>query len=452
MRRFIKLSILCLSVAIVFSCSDSGTNVNGDDGSNGDNDSGSSTGTVEVTTTTSGDNQDSDGYTITLGDSEQDISANGTVTFEDLEEDNYDAELSNIAENCGVDGDNPRSVEVNAGETTSTTFNVSCSANVEDDKENIQSSMDDAIASLDDLRNGMFVGSLENFLGSSAEWKADISSGFENIFMLESSQNRFDYASKTGVYVWDSSSESFSNSSSSENIVVEFPAAESSTSNNAEFTFSEYSDASTTVDGEQVYLPTRVQSELMVDGESTFALNLNDAEYTQGNLPIPSLVDLEILTAPSTHTLSFERNNDTNFSFSYDLSNEEQSAFGLSLSLELANSDYSTLQEEDLETLEGSVSFSGNLTVDLTVDDFGELIQLQNPSENTVNSLVAAEVYYNDEKVGELEYSAEEENVIIIYRDGSSETVDRYIEGFQELFQTASNVKTSVQNWVNIEN
>lgn len=452
MRRLFKLFIVCFSVVIVASCSDSATNTGGGgDNNGGDNNSGSTTGTVEVTASTSGSSQDSDGYTISLGDNEKDISVNGTVTFEDQEEGSYDAELSGIASNCSVEGDNPRSVEVTGGETTSTTFNVSCSASSEDAEENIQSSIDNTVTSLQNLQSGKFASSAMSFTGSS-EWMADISTGMENIFMLESSQNRFDFASKTGVYEWDSSSNEFSAASSSENIVVKFPISESSSSNNAEFTVSEYSDAATTVGGEQMYLPTRIQSELKVDGESTFALNLNEMEYSYNSLPIPSLMDLEIYTAPFTHTLKLERTNDTDFSFSFDLSNGDQSTFGLSLDLELASSDYSMLQEEDLETLEGSIRFSGNLAVNFTVDDLGELMQLDNPSESTVNSLVFAEVMYNDNKVGELEYSAEEETVVIIYSDGSSEPIDQFYEDAPALLKTASDVKTSLESLVNIEN
>ncbi len=89
-------------------------------------DSGPTTGTVEITTSTSGSDQDGDGYTVTLAENEEDISTNETISISGLDEGSYDAELSNIAGNCSVNGDNPRTITVTAGETVSTTFEINC--------------------------------------------------------------------------------------------------------------------------------------------------------------------------------------------------------------------------------------------------------------------------------------------------------------------------------------
>jgi len=119
----------------MLSCSDNSTGAGGNgDGSNGDNSEGSevTTGSVEIITETTGDDIDGDGYTALVGDKQEDMSTNGSVTFEELEEGSYDAELSGIADNCSIEGENSRSVEVTAGETTSTTFDVSCESKTQD--------------------------------------------------------------------------------------------------------------------------------------------------------------------------------------------------------------------------------------------------------------------------------------------------------------------------------
>jgi len=85
------------------------------------------TGSVEVTTSTSGEKQDSDGYTFTIADKDSSIGINETITIDGLEEGNYDAELSGIADNCSVEGENPRTVDVTAGETAKISFNINCS-------------------------------------------------------------------------------------------------------------------------------------------------------------------------------------------------------------------------------------------------------------------------------------------------------------------------------------
>lgn len=121
MRRFFRRIAPLLAVFLIFSCSDKGT---------GPGDSGDSTptGTVKVVIQTSGDNVDSDGYTITVGDNEQSVDTDDVAQFVNIEEGSHEADLSGLADNCSVDGDNPRSVKVTADETTTTNFKVSCSA------------------------------------------------------------------------------------------------------------------------------------------------------------------------------------------------------------------------------------------------------------------------------------------------------------------------------------
>ena len=127
MRRFIKTIFPLLLLCLVFSCTDSSTGPDsGDDSDNGDTDS--TTGSVEITTSTTGDDEDEDGYTVTLGENEENIDINESVTIEDLDEGSYDAELTGVAENCSIDGDNPKSVDVSVGETATVSYNINCEA------------------------------------------------------------------------------------------------------------------------------------------------------------------------------------------------------------------------------------------------------------------------------------------------------------------------------------
>jgi len=86
------------------------------------------TGSLEVSASTSGDDQDSDGYTVTVdGSSSKDIGPNGSATFSGLSEGDHDVELTGLKSNCSVDGSNPKTVSVTAGNTASTSFSVTCS-------------------------------------------------------------------------------------------------------------------------------------------------------------------------------------------------------------------------------------------------------------------------------------------------------------------------------------
>lgn len=84
------------------------------------------TGAVEVTTSTNGPDQD-DSYTITTdGAGGVAIGASEIIIITALDEGVHDLELTDTAVNCSVEGDNPQSVNITAGDTTMVSFVVSC--------------------------------------------------------------------------------------------------------------------------------------------------------------------------------------------------------------------------------------------------------------------------------------------------------------------------------------
>jgi len=89
------------------------------------------TGDVQVTTVTGGnaDDLDPDGYTVTIDQNAPvAIGINATETFSQLTPGDHIVTLGDIAANCALDdGENPRTVAVIAGQTTSTPFNLTCS-------------------------------------------------------------------------------------------------------------------------------------------------------------------------------------------------------------------------------------------------------------------------------------------------------------------------------------
>jgi hypothetical protein len=84
---------------------------------------------LEASASISGDNPDTDGYTVTVeGSASKEIGPNGSVTFSGLETGNHQLELSGIADNCTVEGQNPRTVSVETGSTVSASYSVSCTS------------------------------------------------------------------------------------------------------------------------------------------------------------------------------------------------------------------------------------------------------------------------------------------------------------------------------------
>lgn len=106
-------------VLVIMACSD------GDSGGPG----AATTGAIQVMTSTSGSTPDPDGYEITVsGGAAQPMGGDATLTIPDLAPGPYSLELTEVAVNCSVGDDNPRAVNVVAGETVRTTFSVSCVA------------------------------------------------------------------------------------------------------------------------------------------------------------------------------------------------------------------------------------------------------------------------------------------------------------------------------------
>ena len=125
MRKLLRTFVPLLLIGLVISCGDNST---GTDPEPDPDPKEPTTGTLEATTSTSGSDVDSDGYTLTVDGSDHSIGTDETVTVDDIEEGSYDAELSGLADNCSVDGDNPRQVDINAESTTTASFDISCEA------------------------------------------------------------------------------------------------------------------------------------------------------------------------------------------------------------------------------------------------------------------------------------------------------------------------------------
>ncbi len=86
-------------------------------------------GSLDITVVTNGTPADADGYTIGAMGHSQSISTSGTVSFPVQFTTTSTAMLEGLAENCAVEGLNPREVDVVVGQTTTLTFVVNCFAN-----------------------------------------------------------------------------------------------------------------------------------------------------------------------------------------------------------------------------------------------------------------------------------------------------------------------------------
>jgi hypothetical protein len=84
---------------------------------------------LSITTSTGGIELDPDGYSLVVdGVQGQPIGLEATLTVERLSDGEHTIELAGVASNCVAEGENPRTVTVRAGSTTSVEFAVTCNA------------------------------------------------------------------------------------------------------------------------------------------------------------------------------------------------------------------------------------------------------------------------------------------------------------------------------------
>ncbi|MEX2477889.1 MAG: hypothetical protein WD357_05600 [Gracilimonas sp.] len=315
---------------------------------------------------------------------------------------------------------------------------------VAEDKINIENSLDNTIALLRDLENGKFLSTLETFVGASSgefssdDWVEDVFAGLEDFVDTQSIEDnyRFDFNTHSGVYVYNISNENWSKASSSNNIVLEFPSSENKSSNDLTLTISDFSDVSVNLEGESYYLPNKIDILVEQDGEAIFHFDLNKLLYSNDpDLPLPTAIDLSLMMSPFTHTVSYSKNSSTNYALDIGVLNGEDVVTGFQLEVELAHDNYDNLEEEDIEKIKGLIKLTSDLTVQFDIDS-GTLFSLNDPSENQINSLVTAEVLFKEVLIGELEYSEVEEDIMIVYKDGSSESSSRYYEDFLDQLET----------------
>ncbi|MBA3445640.1 MAG: hypothetical protein H0T58_12420, partial [Gemmatimonadales bacterium] len=90
---------------------------------------GPTTGSLEIVTVTTGPAQDANGYLVSVdGGATQPIGTNATVTLSNVPATQHTVQLRGLAANCGVTGDNPLGVAVDAGATVRVSFSVTCLA------------------------------------------------------------------------------------------------------------------------------------------------------------------------------------------------------------------------------------------------------------------------------------------------------------------------------------
>lgn len=145
---------------------------------------------------------------------------------------------------------------------------------------------------------------------------------------------------------------------------------------------------------------------------------------------MPQSFSLEIVTAPHTHSFDLTENSSTDFSFSFDLENGGDLVAGLSTNVMLTTSDYDQIEGSDVEEISGKVNIGPDLVVPYTAQ-VGELVSLDDPSEQEINDRIDAPVEYQGQRIATLRYDKAEEQIEVVYsEDGSIDPASVFYEDF----------------------
>lgn len=322
----------------------------------------------------------------------------------------------------------------------------SSTTTVAEDKQNITNT----INSFYDCLNTLDDGDLSDFLLYSLFNTADqsyndsylktLTDQFEFQYGAMVLNDKLQFANRTGVYTWNTTTSSWTKVNNSSIIRLIFPSVDDNPALDSELTLNSYSDVSTTFTSNTYWLPNGANLTLKRNGNTLFSLNLTNVTFQNGtNFSMPISADLELYTAPFTHNFQWRRNSPTEFSLTYSSSTPAGCGASITTNVKLYDADYANITsvEEDVQTISGSIA-EGNLSVSYSINVQG-LADYTDPTDAQINANSDAEVFYNGAKIGDLEYRTinGKAEIFIIYSDGTSENVDVYVSDFE---QTVRNI------------
>lgn len=243
---------------------------------------------------------------------------------------------------------------------------------------------------------------------------------------------RFNFAAASGKYTWNNSSQSW-NKTSLSTIQLLFPSNAGSASNNCEFAITEYTDKMCNIEGENMYLPTKVKAYLNANGTKIVDVNAN---ATFSDYGIPQDASVSVYAKPITITCNAKQESTTRYSASASIKDETNSANSLSVSGEitLANqiNNYSDVDDIDVNYIKATI-IQDKMTIKGTID-LRTINNISNPNASDINSCMYIEVLYNNAKIGTLKIEElgqyKDRYLFIYYKDGSKENTEIYYDKF----------------------
>ena len=321
---------------------------------------------------------------------------------------------------------------------------------VAQDKQNIQNTFTEALACVQTMKDGDLVNAFfRKFLNMSdgdvlnEDWIENIFDELDNVANIDvvDESGRFDIGLFAATYAYNISSNTWTkNTNTTNKVLIQFPSSPTEISNNAQITIENYEDENVTVEGDNLWLPKKVNIAIDVDNEEVMSLSLNNVEYAQNaDFEIPIAIDMSMNLSPFNMTFKVDRITPTNFNVDMAMVGNGCN-IGIDANIILENSEYENITGDAFGNALQSV------TVELQINELkiksltglAELIQLADSgdelSENEINSILDIEVLFQDIKIGDLTYGGEnnayDDTFIITYKDNTSEDTFTYYESF----------------------
>lgn len=311
---------------------------------------------------------------------------------------------------------------------------------VEQDKGNIQASLDATLECIMSFENGLAIETvLTDFMGLSngdtlnLEWIEDLMDGLSAV-VPESEESRFDMDLFEGTYKYKHSNGTWTRTEDQDGkVVIRFPSSPTEDSNNGVLSIENYSDTEVTIGEDVMYLPVTATLLLKVDGEEVISLDIKDVEYaSNADFQIPVALNLGLYVNPYSLSLIVDRSSSTEFSLDLDFSDDTDiCSTGIHVEAKLDHDDFENLTEQDILKLTFAL-YSNDLSI-LSLGGIAEVLQITDPTINQINEFVDLEVLYKDIKIADLVFDegAEEELIVFLkYKDESTEDAADYYQDF----------------------
>ncbi len=249
-------------------------------------------------------------------------------------------------------------------------------------------------------------------------------------------ENAFDYTSFKGKYTWNATTKKWTKENS-DKIELLFPEYEA-TKNNCKLLMDTYEDEEVSIEGKTYKLPKKAHILFTVDSKRTAEVTLSDVKYDKStNITIPTMATVKIFADPFESVLTVKRNTKEEFSVVYKFNIGSSCGYELNNTLTLVHSDYGNIKNtEDFKFLKGYF-LQNNLKVTYSVDVDKLNVYKEKDKELTnieINEPFDVEVHYNGVKIADLEYDKSDKDnpIYFIFKDGSKETTQFYIQGFEK--------------------